>query len=292
MSSEAKKLQLLENEEETPSPGFFVVHKNILVGGFLSLVTCVIGYYSYEWFYYAKTHISTNNSYVEADIWPVNSRMMGFVKEVYVKENDHVKQGQRLAKLDDVDLDIEMEVKQARFQKASADVNRGRELKKSNIVSPADLETAEAMLAGARADLHATELKRKFTEIVAPADGVVTKHTLHPGQFIQPGQSLMVIVSDQKVWVKANFKETQLEGVKKGMAVEVTVDAYPHETWAGRVESIYPSSGSALSLIPPENATGNFTKVVQRIPVIVSIKPKAGFDLRPGMSTFSTIITK
>jgi membrane fusion protein (multidrug efflux system) len=157
-------------------------------------------------------------------------------------------------------------------------------------MAPADFETAEATVISLEADLEGTLLKLDFTQVTAPTDGVVAKIGVHAGQFIQPGQTLMMIVDRSENWITANFKETQLGKVKTGLPVEVQIDAYPGVLWRGTLESIYPASGATMSLFPPENSTGNFTKIVQRIPVIIKLEQKANFELRPGMSAVSTIV--
>jgi membrane fusion protein (multidrug efflux system) len=157
----------------------------------------------------------------------------------------------------------------------------------------ADAASAAAAVAQARANLEAAELQRSYTTIVAPSDGVVTKKSVEVGQIVQPGQGLLVLVPLHDVWVTANFKETQLAKVRPGQKAEVSVDMYG-KTFAGHVDSIAGSTGARLSLLPPENATGNYVKVVQRIPVKIALDPippeKA--VLRPGMNVVATIITK
>ena len=131
-----------------------------------------------------------------------------------------------------------------------------------------------------------------YTTIVAPVDGVVTKKSVEPGQIVQPGQGLMAIVPLKDVWVTANFKETQLANVHPGQTAEVDVDMNGR-TIAGSVDSIAGATGARMSLLPPENATGNFVKVVQRIPVkIVFDSLPHGVVLRPGMNVDATIFTK
>ncbi len=151
----------------------------------------------------------------------------------------------------------------------------------------AQLEQNKAMLALAEIDLEATV-------ITAPVDGVVGNRGVRDGQYIRPGQMLMAVVPLGRVWVDANFKETQLERMKPGQRVEIKVDAYPDQVIEGRLDSFAPASGAKFSLLPPENATGNFTKVVQRIPV--RIRPVAGNalagQLRPGLSVVVRIDTK
>lgn len=157
----------------------------------------------------------------------------------------------------------------------------------------ADAQAKVAKVAEARAALDAAELNLSYTNVVAPIDGVATHKQVEPGQIVQAGQGLLVVVPLQDVWVTANFKETQLKSMKAGQEAEVKVDTYGR-TFKGHVDSIAGATGGVLSLLPPENATGNFVKVVQRIPVkIVLEKDSVGsFVLRPGMNVDATVITK
>jgi len=122
-------------------------------------------------------------------------------------------------------------------------------------------------------------------------DGVITRKSVEPGHIVQAGQSLMTVIPLQNVWVTANFKETQLAAVHPGQRAEITVDMYGKSV-SGHVESIASATGSRMSLLPPENATGNFVKVVQRIPVKITIDQANGLVLRPGMNVDATIFTK
>jgi membrane fusion protein, multidrug efflux system len=128
-------------------------------------------------------------------------------------------------------------------------------------------------------------LELGYTTIVAPSDGVVTRKSVEAGQIIQPGQGLFTLIPLSDVWVTANFKETQLRGMRPGEKVDIDVDA-TGKTYKGQVESIAGASGARFSLLPPENATGNYVKVVQRIPVKIIFDKDAlkGHELRPGMS--------
>ncbi|WP_374252188.1 HlyD family secretion protein [Xanthobacter sp.] len=133
-----------------------------------------------------------------------------------------------------------------------------------------------------------------FTVVRAPIDGVVGNRAAQVGQLVQTGTRLVAVVPLEGVYVDANFKETQLGRLKPGQSVDVYVDAYPDHEFAGKVVSVSPASGSVFSLLPPENATGNFTKIVQRIPVRIAIDPRvlAKRELRPGMSVTATVDTK
>lgn len=246
----------------------------------------------FYWGYYNAHNISTENAYVETQLSPVSARMMGYVGEVYLRENEMVKKGQILLKLDDVDTKLELGFKQAKLKKAKADAERAKRLQKEHAVSDSDIEMAEATLAGITAEVEGSLLKLKFTEVVAPVDGIVAKRSAEPGQFVQPGQSLFVIVPLENMWIKANFKENQIRHIVTGQEVEIHVDAYPSEKWKGKIDYIYPSSVASLSLVPPENSTGNFTKVVQRFPVRISFEQKENLPLRPGMSVEPTVLVK
>jgi len=180
----------------------------------------------------------------------------------------------------------------ARVQQMRAEVAQSTAGERQVLVSSAQAVSAGARVQQARADLAAAELNLGYTTIVAPADGVVTKKSAEPGEIVQPGQALMAIIPLKDVWVTANFKETQLAKVRPGQTAEIDVDMYGR-TIAGKVDSIAGGTGARLSLLPPENATGNFVKVVERIPVkIVFDSLPDGVVLRPGMNVDATIITK
>jgi membrane fusion protein, multidrug efflux system len=178
-------------------------------------------------------------------------------------------------------------VNHAKALLASAEANR-----KQIPIRTADAGTANAAIEAARANLQAAELQLSYATIVAPMDGIVTRKSVEVGQIVAPGQSLMAIIPLHDVWVTANFKETQLENVRPGQRAEVSVDMYGGRKVPGRVDSISGATGSRMSLLPPENATGNFVKVVQRIPVKILVELPEGLTLRPGMNVDATIFTK
>jgi membrane fusion protein (multidrug efflux system) len=159
--------------------------------------------------------------------------------------------------------------------------------------SGAALRGADARLAAAQAAVDNARLQLGYARITAPTAGVIAKRNAETGALVQPGQSLMSIVPDRDVWVTANLKETQLANVRTGDPVEFTVDAYPGRKFTGRVESLSPATGARFSLLPPDNATGNFTKVVQRVPVKIAVDQPSDSAhlLRPGMSVDVDIAT-
>lgn len=186
----------------------------------------------------------------------------------------------------------QLEAARARVEQAKAEVVSARANVKQVSMKAADAQAKIAKVEQARAALEAAQLNLSYTEITAPVDGVATHKQVEPGQIVQAGQGLMVVVPLQNVWVTANFRETQLKNMKPGQKAEVKVDTYG-KTFSGHVDSIAGATGSLLSLLPPENATGNFVKVVQRIPVKIVLDPipQEKAVLRPGMNVDATVIT-
>lgn len=162
-------------------------------------------------------------------------------------------------------------------------------------VNRSQYEAAKAAIAQSQAALNDAQLQLSYTNIIAPTDGRVGRKTVEIGQRIQPGQPLMSVV-DNEDWVVANFKETQLEKMRPGQEVEVKLDAFPHHPFQGRVDSFSPASGAQFALLPPDNATGNFTKIVQRVPVKIVLDPQSvkGYESRivPGMSAVVSVEVK
>ena len=152
---------------------------------------------------------------------------------------------------------------------------------------------AEAQVQRARAALEQAQLNLQYTTVRAPVSGIVDKRSVEPGQTVQPGQPLFAIVMIDDLWVTANYKETQLRDMRPGQSATISVDA-TGKKYKGHVESIGGATGARFSLLPPENATGNFVKVVQRIPVRIAIEPNQDpqHTLRPGMSVEPTVLTK
>ncbi len=230
--------------------------------------------------------------------------------------------GQRAA------LDAQVGAARANANKANLDLARARELADKQIISKQQLDAAQAMAAVAQANLLAAErqasaaggtvntaeagvrvanartmaaraaaansqLQLDYTRITAPASGEVSRKQVEVGQLVAPGQPLMSIVADTGVWVTANFKETQLSKIQPGQPVEFEIDAYGGCVGEGKVASVSGATGAKFALLPPDNATGNFTKVVQRVPVRIAVtKPCAGnHPLRPGLSAVVHIDT-
>jgi membrane fusion protein (multidrug efflux system) len=204
---------------------------------------------------------------------------------------------------------------QANAQKAHADLERIKPLVEQDIVPRQALDAAEAAARAADAGLAAAQaalvgadarvaaaraardqaaLNLSYTRVTAPATGVVSKKSVEVGQLVQAGQPLMSVVPLDDIWVTANLKETETADVTPGDSVDFTVDAYPGRHVSGHVESVSPATGAKFSLLPPDNATGNFTKVVQRIPVRIRLDGRNDPErpLRPGMSVVVTVKTR
>jgi membrane fusion protein (multidrug efflux system) len=174
-------------------------------------------------------------------------------------------------------------------------LSRAESQQQSVSVKQAELARAEALLKSAQADLAVAELNLEHTVVRSPVDGVVSKRSVEVGQVVQPGQPLLALVPLHEVWVLANFKETQLTKIRPGQKAEVRVDTFPGTVFTGTVDSISAGTGSRFSLLPPENATGNWVKVVQRVPVKILLDGKTVGNpqpLRAGMSAYVTVRTK
>jgi membrane fusion protein, multidrug efflux system len=176
-------------------------------------------------------------------------------------------------------LEVAKRQREASFRETSA-------RKAQSTVSDRNIALAETVVKEREADVAFAKLQLSYAYITAPAAGVISRKNAQVGQLVQAGQSLFALVTERQKWVVANFKETQLEKMKPGQEVEIEVDAFPHESFKGKVESISPATGAKFALLPADNASGNFVKVVQRIPVKIVLtesQEKASL-LRAGMN--------
>jgi membrane fusion protein, multidrug efflux system len=307
----------------------------------MGLVLAALIVFGARKWWFARSHVSTDNAQVDGHIIPVLPKVGGYVAAVRISENQPVKAGDTLVVLDDRDFrarlaqteadlaallatvssrtrvgqaDAAVAQAQANASKAIADLARIEPLASQNVVSQQQLDAAraaataaaaqlasaqaalvgaDARVAAARASRDQAALQLSYTRIIAPSAGVVSKKAVELGQLVQPGQPLMTVVPLDDVWVTANLKETETADVTPGDSAEITVDAYDGVKFRGHVESLAPATGAKFSLLPPDNATGNFTKVVQRIPVRIRLDSAAdpAHPLRPGMSAVATIKT-
>ena len=334
------------------------LHRGIAAGALLILALGTAAYYVR----YVAPYESTDNAFIEGNVIPLASQVPGRVAELLVTDNQAVKQGEVILKIDPRDYEAslaqaradlaaahsrvaqaqaqvnasEAKVAQTQADVVAADAENQRaadDLKRYESVesravsqsafdqaksqaraasanweaarsqakaaaadvnlSEAGVDTANAAVQQAEARLRQAELNLSYTQVTAPADGRVTRRVVEQGAYIQPGQSLMAIVP-RHYWVIANFKEIQLTHMRPGQPVEVAVDAYPGHTFKGQVESIQSGAGARFSLFPPENATGNYIKVVQRVPVKILLDELPGYELAlgPGMSVVPKVRVK
>lgn len=183
------------------------------------------------------------------------------------------------------------QVAEAQLVEAEAALQAARD---NLLVLDAEQQQAQARIAESRANLDQARLDLSYTEIRAPADGIIGRRALREGMYVQSGMQVASLVPLKEVWVEANFKETQLAHMHPGQKVEVVLDAYPNQPVDGVIDSLSPATGAKFALLPPENATGNFTKIVQRVPVKIRI-PEPGVlagKLLPGLSSEVTVDTR
>jgi membrane fusion protein (multidrug efflux system) len=322
------------------------------------------GYWGYDYWTVGRFQESTDDAYLKADYTTIAPRVSGYIADVLVADNQTVKAGEILARIEDQDFHTALDQAKAQVATAEADIgninaqialqqsvidqanadigaataalgfarqddSRYHALVKSGFGTVRQSQQAEeslseksaaldhdraalvaaekqigvlqsarvkalSVLAGNQAAEKQAELNLSYTTIVSPIDGTVGARELRVGEYVQAGTALMAVVPLQSVYVVANFKETQLSDVRDGQSVDVEVDSFPGVVIKGRVDSLSPASGLEFALLPPDNATGNFTKIVQRIPVKIVLdagNPLIGL-LRPGMSVQSTIDTR
>ncbi|WP_017257957.1 HlyD family secretion protein [Pedobacter arcticus] len=187
---------------------------------------------------------------------------------------------------------------QAKAQKDAADASlrasktQFEAVKKQVNTSESQVSVANSNISSRMADIDFAKLILSYTKIAAPTSGIVSNKNIQIGQLIQPGQSLFAIVNDNSLFVKANFKETQLEKLKEGQVVDIEIDAFPDVALKGHIYNFSPATGAKFSLLPPDNATGNYVKVIQRVPVKIKLeKNEILSKLRPGMSVKVSVHT-
>lgn len=235
---------------------------------------------------FRMTHVSTNNAQIEGEFYYVTPKVGGMIKEVYVKSNDMVEKGQKLVALDTTDYEISKTNVSANYDKAKGDYDRINQLYQQGMVSKQEYEHAKAAYESAQSAYARENQNISYTNLTSPAKGMIGKKNAEPGQVIAPGQSLMVVVPLDGLYVVANIKETEIGKIKQGQDVEVTIDAFKGKHFKGKVASIGAATGAKFSLLPPDNAAGNFVKVVQLIPIKILFEGDdvAKYPARPGMS--------
>ncbi len=364
--------------------------KKALAIFFVVSLATVVGGGAYWW--YRQSHVSTDDAYVEGRIHPVAARVQGSVALVLVEDNQPVKKGQPLLRIDPEPYSVRVAASSsalaaakadlagarsdttaarsdiaaarsqlaqakvaveaararaalaaARLAQAGRDAERAKSLferhsisrernekirteeevaKAQDDVAREELKAAEAAIPTLEASVSQREavllqrearigqreadirqresmlaearLNAAYTEVVAPSDGYVTRKSVEAGQVVSPGQWLLAVATLSDVWVVANYKETDIEKIRPGQEVTIKVDTYPGKKFRGKVDSIMAGTGSAFSLFPPENASGNYVKVVQRVPVKILIEKGEDPErlLRLGMSVVPTVLVK
>ena len=279
--------------------------KAFLIVGAVVLTGLIAGYAYNE---YRKTHIATDDAFIESSIHTIAARIAGSVMEIPVQDNQRVKKGDVLVRLDPADYRsrvaaarANLELQRANLRQAERDLVRSKSLY-DQAAGSADRydravtsqEAAAAQVKLAAEQLSQAELNLEYTTVIAPSDGYVTRKSVQTGNQVQTGQPLMAVVELDDIHVIANFKETELERIRPGQEVRIRVDAYPGREFQGRVDSIMAGTGVSFSLFPAENATGNYVKVVQRVPVKIVLEKDADKDLllKVGMSVVPTVIAR
>jgi len=213
------------------------------------------------------------------------------VMEVDVQDNERVRQGQVLARLDPRDFQVAVDRTQAAYDRAKADFERIDALKNSLAISKQDYDQAYSTLQVAKANLDDANNQLSYCTITAPSDGIVGNKLVETGNRLAVGTTLMSVVED--VWIVANYKETQVGRMLPGQRVDIRVDEISGHVFSGHIDSFSPASGSTFALLPPENATGNFTKIVQRVPVKIVFDRESlrGYEdrLAPGLSVETNV---
>jgi membrane fusion protein, multidrug efflux system len=286
----------------------------------IPLFILIVGLSAAVFFWYIQrfSSVATDDAFVEAYRATISSRILGRIALLNGDEGDTVRAGDTLVRLDDADLRAQLakaeaslrlitrsvEISSVNKAKAIDDYDRMEKQFKSQIVSQeqfshaenarklaeAQIDRDQAQVAAAQADLAIVKTQLSNTVIVAPFEGVIARRWVLSGDVVSPGQAIFSMFDNKHVWVTANYEETKLRAIRPGMRVQITIDAFPGQALSGRVESIGRSTASQFSLIPPGNASGNFTKVTQRVPVKIAVAScPAAVSLLPGLSAYVRI---
>jgi membrane fusion protein (multidrug efflux system) len=245
--------------------------------------------------------VTTDNAQLQAHAVMIAPRVPGYIHRVMVEEGQTVKKGDILAEIDPRDYENAMKIAKGELGSAEAKLHeteknhrRLKDLYQKGAISQQQYDTALKDYSDSKAKAEAviarvaqSELNLNFTKIIAPSNGFIAKKSVEEGQLAAPGVPLIGFVDSGERWITANFKETEIAHIKIGNAVEIEVDAIPGKTFHGKVHSLSAATGAMFTLLPPDNATGNFTKVVQRVPVKIILDKLAEGDiehLRAGLS--------
>jgi membrane fusion protein, multidrug efflux system len=253
-----------DDHEEKPKKPFKWTPLKIIGLVVIALILIVLGTLYYI---YSSHHATTDDAYTTGHIHNISSRVTGTVIAVLVDDNEFVKQGQVLVKLDARDYQVNVDQARAGYLNAKANDERILLVKGNGAISQQDYDQSQATLLVDKAKLDDASNQLSYCTICAPTDGYIGAKAVELGNRIDIGGQLMDVVQD--AWVVANYKETQLGLMIPGQRAAITVDAIPGHKFYGWVDSFSPGSGTIFALLPSDNATGNFTKIVQRVPVKV-----------------------
>lgn len=266
----------------------------------------LIAYAVARYFWHKKHFVSTDDAYVNAHVVQIAPRITGQIAKLYTVNNQYVKENQVLFDLDSAPFQLvvneakaQLAKDQAFFTMADATSKRTLQLVHNNVASAqegdavkANLHSATAQIQLSQTNLQRALLNLNYTKIIAPTSGWITNATLQTGNIVQANQPLFALISDHSFWIDANFRETELEKIRPNQKADIVVDMYPHHHFTGIIESISGGTGSVFSLLPPQNATGNWVKVTQRVPVRIRIiNTDPHFPLRIGTSATVNIQT-
>lgn len=308
----------------------------------ISLLVVILAVFGLAFYIHSSHYQHTDDAYLESHMVQVAPKVSGQIIEVYIDDNDKVKAGDLVAKIDPADYKVRYDELNAQYEKtmfqqsvakanlnaanseielAQKDLNRYRKLYEAGAVSKQILDSqqtkydlavahqhqaqndvfsnaknkvADADLKRIKAQKDLAKLNLSYTNIYAPQDGYVTNKRVEKGAYVQQGQALFTLVSEE-TWVVANFKESQLANMKPGQEVEIKIDTFGNKVFKGKVDSIQKASGAKSSLFPPENAVGSFVKIVQRIPVKIVFTDKVDstkYKLIAGMSCVPKVKVK
>ena len=287
----------------------------------LSIAIAIILGAGWLWYVQRYSFISTDDAFIEADRATISSRIPGRISALHIDEGDTVRKGDTLVILDDADLHAQLQKAEASLKyitrdveiqsinrdKAMDDYNRTEKQYQSHIVSleqylhaqsarklaEAQSDMAEARISTAKADLAIVKTQLANTVIIAPFSGVIAKRWALSGDVVSAGQAIFSMFNNNHVWVTTNFEETKLRFIRPGARSSITVDAFPGIVLEGRVESIDRSTAAQFSMIPASNASGNFTKITQRVPVKIAVNAASGqIALLPGLSATVRVFIK
>ncbi len=326
---EQQRTQTREGRQDNPLPAnngenddqpvdSVPLYKNfkVVIPLFVIILGCAIA--AYYWYMGTREYVTSDDAFIDANRVAVSTKILGRIDTLTVSEGDTVRVGQVLVRLDDIDLraqlnqartalalaqenislaDVNLQKAQLDFKRAAAQINDNVITKEQYDHAASELESSKARYSisvaqsnSAKAQVGIVETQLRNTVIASPMNGVVSKRWALAGDVVSPGQPVFTVYDLQNIWVTANLEETSIGALRSAEKVELTVDAYPDVKFSGQVLQVGTNTASQFSLIPPNNASGNFTKVTQRVPIKISIKAVGGqtnlrdVQLLPGMS--------